>query len=62
MSSGGEQTRDIKNHLLFEIATEVAHRGESIATAVVASGPSSHANFNVIQSVVSTLLSSPKLL
>lgn len=30
MSSEGEQqTRDIKNHLLFEIATEVAHRGQS---------------------------------
>jgi hypothetical protein len=25
----GHPVRDIKNHLLFEIATEVAHRGES---------------------------------
>lgn len=30
MGSNGEQTstRDIKNHLLFEVATEVAHRGK----------------------------------
>ena len=27
MSSDGEPARDVKNHLLFEIATEVAHRG-----------------------------------
>lgn len=24
------QTRDVKNHLLFEIATEVAHRGMAL--------------------------------
>lgn len=27
-SSGNKTVRDIKNHLLFEVATEVAHRGE----------------------------------
>lgn len=27
MASNGEPTRDVKNHLLFEVATEVAHRG-----------------------------------
>jgi hypothetical protein len=30
MSTDGDRApRDIKNHLLFEIATEVAHRGTS---------------------------------
>lgn len=28
MAADGHAVRDIKNHLLFEIATEVAHRGE----------------------------------
>lgn len=28
MASGTTKTRDVKNHLLFEIATEVAHRGK----------------------------------
>jgi hypothetical protein len=28
MSEGGERApREVKNHILFEIATEVAHRG-----------------------------------
>ena len=27
--SRGDQPRDVRNHLLFEIATEVAHRGTS---------------------------------
>ena len=30
MATDGEKTaRDVKNHLLFEVATEVAHRGLS---------------------------------
>lgn len=28
MAQDGEPARDVKNHLLFEIATEVAHRGK----------------------------------
>ena len=40
MGSDGEPTRDVKNHLLFEIATEVAHRGMSpvLANAWVPNG------------------------
>lgn len=29
MAAAGERVRDVKNHLLFEIATEVAHRGKT---------------------------------
>lgn len=69
MSSEGEQqTRDIKNHLLFEIATEVAHRGQSRLVssrlAILTNRPSvlspSHANLILDQLVVSTLSSSPR--
>lgn len=30
MAAAGERVRDVKNHLLFEIATEVAHRGKTV--------------------------------
>lgn len=63
MSEGEQQTRDIKNHLLFEIATEVAHRGQSFATAESFILPSLHIlTRGAIQSVVSTRLSNPRLL
>lgn len=33
-SNGDKPVRDVKNHLLFEIATEVAHRGNCLSSAL----------------------------
>lgn len=41
MAANGEQTRDVKNHYLFEVATEVAHRGPSPSTSPLRPNPPS---------------------
>lgn len=57
----GAKGRDVVNHVLFEVATEVANRGPSVGIV-----PSPHpalraANPLSMQSVVSTRSSSPRL-
>lgn len=57
MASDTQPARDIKNHLLFEIATEVAHRGTSPtlgASSRFCSTRPLTIGLDVLQSVVST--------
>jgi glycogen(starch) synthase len=45
MASDGEPVRDIKNHLLFEVATEVAHRVGGIYSVIKSKAPVTTAEY-----------------